>query len=349
MLKHYKTIKRGSVGWICNNSLIRDDIKFEFLPSRNRWQNSVKEKISKLGLLNHKSWNKFIPDQYMKSSINERLELLRGLMDTDGTVKTNGEASFTTTSLVLANNVSELVNSLGGRAVIRSRNRIGKKSLVGDRAINSKRISYEFNISLPNNMNPFFLPRKKERFNCSFIFDDKIVSIEPVGMKEVQCIKVENKDSLYITDQYIVTHNTADEKMEPWIAPIKDNLRFLIGDGTKSKSTEETLNHLMEKGLIEVEIIAYIRGRSIPKAFMIIDEAQNLSGHELKTIITRCGEGTKIVLTGDIEQIDNLSVDATTNALTIAVEKFKDSPLAGHVTLVKGERSQLATEAAKIL
>lgn len=142
---------------------------------------------------------------------------------------------------------------------------------------------------------------------------------------------------------------TADEKMEPWIAPIKDNLRFLIGDGTKSKSTEETLNHLMEKGLIEVEIIAYIRGRSIPKAFMIIDEAQNLSGHELKTIITRCGEGTKIVLTGDIEQIDNLSVDATTNALTIAVEKFKDSPLAGHVTLVKGERSQLATEAAKIL
>jgi PhoH-like ATPase len=140
-----------------------------------------------------------------------------------------------------------------------------------------------------------------------------------------------------------------NEKMEPWIAPIKDNLRFLIGDGTKSKSTEETLNHLMDKGLIEIEVIAFIRGRSIPKAFIIIDEAQNLSGHELKTIITRCGEDSKIVLTGDIEQIDNLSVDATTNALTIAVEKFKDSPLAGHVTLTKGERSLLATEAAKIL
>ena len=95
--------------------------------------------------------------------------------------------------------------------------------------------------------------------------------------------------------------------------------------------------------------MTFIRGRSIANAFMIIDEAQNLNLHELKTIITRVGENTKIVLTGDIEQIDNLQVDSVSNGLTIAVEKFKSQPIAGHVTLLKGERSELATIAAKIL
>lgn len=106
---------------------------------------------------------------------------------------------------------------------------------------------------------------------------------------------------------------------------------------------------MFERGIIEVEALMYIRGRSIADAFMIIDEAQNLTAHELKTIITRVGEGTKIVLTGDVEQIDNLGVDSTSNGLAIAVEKFKKSHLAGHVTLYKGERSELATLAADLL
>jgi PhoH-like ATPase len=106
---------------------------------------------------------------------------------------------------------------------------------------------------------------------------------------------------------------------------------------------------MQERGLIEIEAITFIRGRSIPNAFIVIDEAQNLSMHELKTIITRVGDGTKIVLTGDIEQIDNVHVDTYTNGLTYAVEKFKDYPIAGHVTLTKGERSELATLASKIL
>jgi PhoH-like ATPase len=105
----------------------------------------------------------------------------------------------------------------------------------------------------------------------------------------------------------------------------------------------------MELGTIEVEALTYIRGRSIANAFIIIDEAQNLSMHELKTIITRVGENTKIVLTGDIEQIDNIYVDATTNGLTYAVEKFKDYEIAGHISLQKGERSELASLAASIL
>jgi PhoH-like ATPase len=143
---------------------------------------------------------------------------------------------------------------------------------------------------------------------------------------------------------------TIEEKMEPWVAPIKDNLRFLLSaSGKRSRNIEETLNMYFDDGTIEVEAMTFIRGRSISNAFMIIDEAQNLNAHELKTILTRVGEGTKIVLTGDIEQIDNTYVDSLSNGLTVAIEKFKDHEISGHVTLTKGERSELATLAAKIL
>ena len=102
-------------------------------------------------------------------------------------------------------------------------------------------------------------------------------------------------------------------------------------------------------GKIEIEALTYIRGRSIANAFIIIDEAQNLTAHEIKTIMTRVGEGTKIVLTGDIEQIDNVYVNETSNGLAHAVEKFKEFPLAGHVTFTRGERSEVATLASKVL
>lgn len=136
---------------------------------------------------------------------------------------------------------------------------------------------------------------------------------------------------------------TMEEKMLPWLSPIQDNLQFLLGND------KAMLEQYMERGQIEIEALTYIRGRSIAKAFMIIDEAQNLSAHELKTIVTRVGEDTKIVLTGDIEQIDNVYVNDTSNGLAYAVEKFKSAQLAGHVSLQKGERSAVATLAAKIL
>ena len=135
---------------------------------------------------------------------------------------------------------------------------------------------------------------------------------------------------------------TLEEKMMPWIAPIRDNLEYLFGDRT-------ALDMQLEQGTIEIEAMTYIRGRSISNAFMIVDEAQNLTPHELKTIITRVGHGTKLVLTGDIQQIDNSYVDAVSNGLTYAVEKFKSYDISGHVTLTKGERSTLATLASEIL
>ena len=136
---------------------------------------------------------------------------------------------------------------------------------------------------------------------------------------------------------------TLEEKMNPWLAPIQDNLRFLMGND------RATLEEYMHQGIIEIEALTYIRGRSISDAFIIIDEAQNLTSHELKTIVTRVGENTKIVLTGDIEQIDNVYVDATNNGLTHAIEKLKRFALTGHITLKKGERSEVATLAAKNL
>jgi len=134
-----------------------------------------------------------------------------------------------------------------------------------------------------------------------------------------------------------------EEKMTPWLMPIQDNLQFLMGND------KLTLDIYIQKGTIEIEALTYIRGRSISNAFIIIDEAQNLTIHELKTIITRVGEGTKIVLTGDVEQIDNVYIDAVSNGLTHAVEKFKIFDLASHVTLTKGERSKVATFAAQNL
>ncbi len=157
---------------------------------------------------------------------------------------------------------------------------------------------------------------------------------------------------------------TLQEKMDPWIAPVRDNLNFLMenkssrrkrnsesGDRPPRKNKDDStyLSLMQENGLIEIEAITYIRGRSIPNAFIIIDEAQNLSVHELKTLITRVGDGTKIVLTGDLQQIDNVHVDAYSNGLTYAVERFKDHEISGHVTLIKGERSPLATLASQIL
>ena len=135
---------------------------------------------------------------------------------------------------------------------------------------------------------------------------------------------------------------TIEEKMAPWIAPLRDNLEHLYGD-------RMALDMQIEQGVIEIEAMTFIRGRSISNAFIIVDEAQNLTAHELKTIITRVGHGTKLILTGDVQQIDNSYVDAVSNGLTHAVEKFKSYDISGHVTLYKGERSTLATLAAEIL
>ncbi len=140
------------------------------------------------------------------------------------------------------------------------------------------------------------------------------------------------------------------QKLNPWMQPIFDNLDFLLSSRPdRRRSQEPEYQYLLDSKIVEVEALTYIRGRSIPGQFLIIDEAQNLTPHEVKTVLTRAGDGTKVVLTGDPFQIDNPYVDEVSNGLTYAVERFKESSIAGHVTLKKGERSQLAELAAQLL
>ncbi len=140
-----------------------------------------------------------------------------------------------------------------------------------------------------------------------------------------------------------------DEKLSPWMQPIFDNVELLLGSVEEGSKRKRGYKELVDLGLLEIEPLTYIRGRSIPKQYMIVDEAQNLTPHEIKTIITRAGEGTKIILTGDPYQIDNPYIDASSNGLTYVVEKFKHEDIAAHVTLDKGERSSLAELAANLL
>ncbi|MCH1623927.1 PhoH family protein [Ferdinandcohnia quinoae] len=135
------------------------------------------------------------------------------------------------------------------------------------------------------------------------------------------------------------------EKLRPWMQPIYDNLEYLFN--TKKPGELDAI--LAGMGSIEVEALTYIRGRSIPEQYIIIDEAQNLTKHEVKTILTRVGEKSKIVFMGDPEQIDHPYLDEYNNGLTYVVEKFKDQKIAGHVRLIKGERSGLAQLAADLL
>jgi PhoH-like ATPase len=142
------------------------------------------------------------------------------------------------------------------------------------------------------------------------------------------------------------------EKLNPWMKPIFDNLDLLLGEhdsDSRNPGGQPSYQALLDQGILEVEPLTYIRGRSMPRQWLVVDEAQNLTPHEVKTVLTRAGEGTKIILTGDPYQIDNPYVDSTSNGLTYVVERFKNSPAAGHITLRKGERSQLAELAATLL
>ena len=142
---------------------------------------------------------------------------------------------------------------------------------------------------------------------------------------------------------------TKEEKLYHWMQPIYDNLEFLCESTSGQENRSATQKWIMESRKIEMEAVTYIRGRSLPKIYMIIDEAQNLTPHEVKTIVSRAGQGTKVVLTGDPTQIDNPYLDKDSNALTFLVGKMQHLPLFGHMLLERTERSPLAAVAAEVL
>lgn len=366
-------------------------------------KNSLLEALRLLHLMGSLSYEKFVPRQYIQNTASVRLQVLQGLMDTDGFVGKDGtDVVFYSTSTQLAKDVQEIVWSLGGKATISEK----QTSYTHKGLKKLGRPSFAVHISVPSNVIPFTLSRKLDRFKPRTKYQPTryIDTVELIGKKEAQCIVVDAEDHLYITDDYVVTHNTLlaidagleqvlnmrryrslvicrpvmpvgrdigflpgdlSEKLEPWLAPIKDNLRFLLGDNStsttptskkssmaaagKGKFDEAVLQSYFDEGIIEVQPLTFIRGRSIANAFIIIDETQNTNLHEIKTILTRVGENTKIVLTGDVEQIDSTYVDSVSNGLSIVIERFKEQRLAGSVTFLKGERSALATLAASIL
>jgi PhoH-like ATPase len=142
---------------------------------------------------------------------------------------------------------------------------------------------------------------------------------------------------------------TVEEKLNPWMQPIFDNLEYIFSSGRGKMSEHRNYEELVDSGVIQVEPLTYIRGRSLPHQFLVVDEAQNLTPHQVKTVITRCGSETKIILTGDPYQIDNPYVDAASNGLTVVAQRFQNENIGAHVTLSKGERSELAERATQLL
>ena len=142
---------------------------------------------------------------------------------------------------------------------------------------------------------------------------------------------------------------TEEEKLRPWMASVYDSLEFIFGVSNDKNDDEEKVRYLIDRGHIELCALTYIRGRSLPNLFIVLDEAQNISPHELKTLISRAGEGTKIVIIGDSTQIDNPYLDSQNNGLVYLIEKFKGQEIFAHVTLEKPERSTLSALAAELL
>jgi PhoH-like ATPase len=212
-------------------------------------------------------------------------------------------------------------------------------------------------------------PRNREQiFSMDALLNDAIQLVTLVGMAGTGKTLLAVAASLYKTvDENVYNHvlvsrptlpmgkdigylpGTIEEKLAPWMYPIADNVDLLMRSEAKARRHIRGFKELMETGILICEPLTYIRGRSIHNQYLIIDEAQNLTPHEIKTIITRVGDGTKIILTGDPYQIDNPYIDSSSNGLTYVVERFKDQEVAAHITFTKGERSVLSELAAKLL
>jgi PhoH-like ATPase len=207
---------------------------------------------------------------------------------------------------------------------------------------------------------------KEQRFAFDLLLDDSIKIVTLVGKagtgKTILALaagleKIFEEDGKYnrmlITRPIVPLGNDLgylpgdkEDKMRPWMQPIYDNLEYLCNEHVRPNGCSD---YLLNNGKIELEALTYIRGRSIPRQFIICDESQNLSPHVIKTILTRVGKGSKIVFTGDPEQIDHPYLDASSNGLSYLVERIKENGISGHITLVKGERSDVAELGARLL
>ena len=303
-----------------------DGYKYE--KNGESWVNPVFNCLRNHDLLGKKAWDKFIPDDYKYSSVQDRIDILRGLCDTDGSCRerVKDQVTFYTTSLRLAEDVIEIVRSLGGKAKLRSRDR----RVENNTNFTPRRISYEVSIQMPEGLNPFYLKRKSERFIGKDISHVEIVSVEKIGHEEVQCIKVDNPEHLYLTDDFIVTHNSADEKIHPYMLPLFDCMDRCLG---KFSPQREIINKS-----VELAPMCFMRGRTFHDSVCILDEAQNCNFTQLKLFLTRFGENSKVIITGDPMQSDlhprdralmNV-VDRLSTLKGVGVIQFKSNAIVRH-------------------
>lgn len=305
--------KESTIRARCRNNSTVDGITFEYDTELNG-VNYMQWALFGLSLYNIDNTVKHIPYDYKLASIEDRFSLIRGILDSSGDIISDDKVIFKTPSEDLLKGTQEVCLSLGIKAVIND------GALIIDAVPGIFSTSYKSKIVDD-------LPIKT--------FYNKVTNIEYKGYEEVKCLLIASDDHLYVTDDYIITHNTVDEKMDPWLGCIYDNLDFLkYGNDIDSVFVED---------IIEPVSIEFIRGRSLRNCFVIIEEAQNIAPDVLKTILTRIGEGTKIVVCGDLSQIDTTYLDKNSSGLTKLIGKTTDSDLVAFMKLTKCVRSKVAS------
>ncbi len=317
----------------CRNESIIKGIKYEYVTGHLANLDYLQTIIYKLGLYRISNSSKFIPDVYKYSSVNDRIELLRGLMDVKGDIiDENGKLFLAAAGERMAKDIAELILSLSVKAVY-TKNGNGYNIFVDRfrKDIIPFRTSYKADVIESINEK---IPNVKLYYN-------KILNVEYEDYYEVRCLLIDSEDHLYITDNYIVTHNTIEEKLDPWLGCIHDNLSNLGYTDTNSR--------IFIESILEPMSIEHIRGRSLSNCFVIIEETQNVSGEVLKTILTRAAENTKVVVCGDLSQIDSLYLDKESSGLAKLIHNTKESDLVSYIKLSKCVRSELADFIDRIL
>jgi phosphate starvation-inducible protein PhoH len=329
---------------------------------KGHYTNLFKLELGELNLYGKKSENKFIPTIYKNSSKRQKLELIQGLMDTDGTTDTRRcSVSFSTSSKQLCEDFVDMINSIGGITKIYEKS----PTYTYKGEVRNGLINYIISIRYPNPEDLFMLKRKKNICK-NYQYKNlnlRIKNIEYVGKKESQCIMISDDNHLYVTDNYITTHNTylacaealklikskpkykkillvksviqlpgeelgflpgdLKDKLDPYMISFIDNFEKIIG--------ESLTNKLRELGLIQIQPLAFVRGRSIDNTIIIIDEAQNISIQNMRTLMTRIGDNSKMVILGDVKQKD--IKNPKNSSLEVVIDKFEGIDGFGCVSL----------------
>lgn len=337
-------------------------LQYNIIQNKKNGKNKYTEELIRLNLLDHLSINKYIPKEYLYDSVKNRIDLLKGLFDTDGTIGNSGTIEYSTSSHQLMLDVKYLVESLGGIVSVSSR--LPKYRYKNELKIGNT--SYRVYCRFPNNFTMFNLGRKVKRIVARTKYCPKLLidNIEKIGNEECFCIYIDHPKHLYLTDNFVVTHNSAiavgmaaiylckgdydkivltrpivsagtrklgalpgeiKEKIAPYLVPVVEELKHFLGD--------DLYWRFIKDDRIIAEPLELMRGRNFHNSFMILDEAQNCEYEDLIMFVTRMGEGTKVCINGDTDQCDLIYQDTNYSALEDVVKRVQGLDRFGTVEL----------------